>query len=88
MDNVSHIENFLKKFKNLIPRGHLVKKQIIESVKKTTGIEICADETEFRGGVFYIKKPQKEKSFIFLNKKNILDDARAVLKEKTPKDIR
>jgi len=88
MEDTNHIEIFLKKFKNLISPHDSIKKATIDSIKKATGINIDKKNISFKNGIVYIKTQHHEKSYIFLNKKNILNNIKNILKEKTPNDIK
>ena len=88
MDNIKHIENFLKKFKKITPPDDFIKKQIIKSIDKKTGIKINNKQITYKNNIIYIKTKQEERSFIFLNKEKIIEDLKKTLKNKTPKDIK
>lgn len=84
-----NIENLLKKFRNISPPDEFVKNEIIEVFSKKINITPDKKKIKIIGNIAYIDTTPAVKSFIFIGKKNLLDEINSRLNGKGMiKDIR
>lgn len=66
------IKNFLNKFKGQIEEGSLNILNILDILKKETGIDFKKDDLEIKNGVLFIKTTPIKKNIIFIKKNDLL----------------
>lgn len=69
-----NISSFLEKVSKNILSSSLQKKQIIEVIKKETGVEVSEADIELRECVLYIKSSPALKNKLFIQKSKILEE--------------
>ncbi len=90
-----HITEYFKKFTHLAPPEKVVKEAVEKTVEKHIGVKIAPDSIRVEnagqngsGSTVYIAEHPTLKNEIFMHKRAILDDLRASLGAKAPRDIR
>ncbi len=82
-----NIDNFLEKFKNLVPADKEVKDLTVKVIKNTLGFEVKDSEIFKQNEVLFIKTKPIYKNEIFMNKQKILTEIKKTLGKRAPKDI-
>ena len=69
-----NISNFLEKFSKNIQSNENDKRQILEIIKKQTGIELSNQSMEIKNYILYVNTSPAIKNKIFIYKKQILGE--------------
>lgn len=67
-----HIKKYLKKFSSVAAPGDFLKNEVVQVVKKETGISLSIDRVRIIKGIAYLSGSSSAKSTIFIKKEAIL----------------
>jgi len=87
---IQNIKNFLDRFKKITPPNLSIRKAVISSVKKETGLLVGEEEVSFnsKNGTVYIEKEGHLKNTLFIKKERIIKEANRKLGKGLVKDLR
>lgn len=85
---MNNLGNFLEKFKNIIGHSKFQKDAVLSIIKESVGIQLEEKDVEIKNFTVYIKASPLVKNEIFMRKQFILAKLKAILGNKSPKDIR
>lgn len=82
------LSSLLEKFKSLAVSNETIKKEIIDTIFKKTGILVGVEHITIKNNTLIIEENPGSKSVIFIHKQSILTELKEKLNKKTPTDIR
>ncbi len=85
---IQKLSSLLKKWRSLATSHETIKKEIIDTILKKTGVTIDTERIIIKNNTLTIEESPAVKSIIFIHKQPILDELKEKLNKKAPTDIR
>ena len=82
------LSTLLKKWSGLAASNEIIKKEIIDTIFKETGVLVGAERISIKNNTLSIEESPSVKSVIFIHKQPILAELKEKLNKKAPTDIR
>ena len=85
---IQKLSTLLKKWRGLAVSNETIKKEIINTIFKKTGVLVGAERISIKNNTLFIEEGPSVKSVIFIHKQPILEELKERLNKKAPTDIR
>ncbi len=86
---IQKLSSLLKKWRSLAVSHETIKKEIVDTIFKKTGVIVDTKDITIKNNILTIEKESPgTKSIIFIHKQPILEELKEKLNKKTPTDIR
>lgn len=67
------LQNFLSRYKNLIPTSRVIKEVVVRVVGNECGISLEENQVDVRNSIVYLRIPPSARSMIYRKKNTLLE---------------